>query len=238
MKEKQKIKVSLSTVLLIFTVLIIAVMAYFMYAQKKSSDEEIKQLQDKISSLQANTENNATTDNSEIKIVSDILDYDERLFPSIYIDENGYVYYNANFVYGKSEKEYKPICAQDNSKIKPNTIIVQSRSTLNEITPGTTTRYTFIADSKVYEFDYYFDSNTKREVFSDHAKIKYDTPISKYKFIEIKDEYGGHSIDMKLIDANKKEYDLIDIAIAYDLKTAKDLIYDSWHMDFDKEYDV
>lgn len=252
MEEKQGIRISLSTLFLILAILVIAVMAYFMYVGKKSSDEQIKQLEEKISNLQINTEknniveenisenqeSNLTTNNSEIKIVSDICNGGELHWPSIYIDESGYIYYNAKFNYSNNEKEYKPICNENKDKIKPNTIIVQSPTVRNGLDPNITTTYIFLTDSKVYQFSYYFNENLNKEVFSEYAEIKYDISLSKYKFLEVKDQYGGHTIDMNLISANGKENKLTDIMLAYDLKTNKDLISDSWHMDFEKEYDI
>lgn len=247
---KKRIKVRLFIFFLILSVLVIAVMAYFMYAEKKYQDEKLKQLEEKNSNLQINTKknnmveenisenqkSNSATNSSEIKIVSDICDGGESNWPSIYIDEEGYIYYNANFYYNNTEKEYKSICNQYKDKIKPTTIILQTPTERNGIDPNKTIIYTFITDSKVYQFSYYFNENLKENVFSEYAEIKYDISLSKYKFIEIKDQYGGHTIDMNLISDKGEENKLIDIMLAYDLKTNKDLILDSWHMDFEKEY--
>ena len=60
MEEKQPIKLSILTVLLIIAIIVIAIMGYFIYnlsTQNKSSEDEVKSLNDKISKLENSIEN-------------------------------------------------------------------------------------------------------------------------------------------------------------------------------------
>ncbi len=250
MEEKPKGKRSLLIFFLILVILVIVVISCFMYVKNKSLKEEIKSLEEKISDLQTTieqnnniqdneSENQSTPNDTEIKIVSDITNGQERLWPSIYIDENGYIYYNTTFNYvDNNEKTYQLICDQNENKIKPTAIIVQSPTVRNELDPNIITTYTFLTDSKVYQFTYYFDEKSNKEMFSEYAEIKYDISLSKYQFLEVKDQYGGHTIDVKLMSSDGKEEIITDIMLAYDVKTNSNLIFDSWNMDFEKEYDI
>lgn len=84
MKEKNTIEIHLSTILLIFTIIIIAIMTYFIFRlsnEKKSVEEKVNKLNDEIYNLEnkssdlqekidsiSNTINNNINDNHEIDL--------------------------------------------------------------------------------------------------------------------------------------------------------------------------
>ena len=110
MKEtKEPIKVNVSTFLLIIAMIIIGVMAYFMYSQKMQSDKDIANLQDEAKKSQATivelqgkvatpTEANNTEKNSKETSASTS-------------NENQFSTYQSNF-----EKTYKSVVAKDEGK--------------------------------------------------------------------------------------------------------------------------
>ena len=247
--EKNSTKMSLSTAICFIIIFLLVVALIFVYLQ---NDKRTKDLEDKIALLEEQQNNTADTntivnnntmnnnevviDNkeNEIKIVGRVGDGDETLYPAIYIDENGYVYYNSEFSYGSTKIEYRRICDKDGNAIKPNMIILQTPSTRNQIDPKITDMYTFLTDNGIYEFNYYYDDVEGKEIFSKYAEIKYNEVMNDYKFLEAKDQYGGHTINMLLSNENN-EQKLIDINIAFDVKTKTNLIADSWHMDLEQD---
>ena len=182
-----------------------------------------------------NNEVNIDNKENEIKIIGRVGDGDETMYPAIYIDENGYVYYNSDFSYGSTKIEYKKIYDKDGNAINPNMIILQTPSTRNQIDPKITDMYTFLTDSGVYQFNYYYDDTEGKEVFSKYAEIIYNEAMNEYKLLEVKDQYGGHTINMVIKSNNNNEQKLVDINIAYDVKTKTNLIEDSWHMNLEQE---
>lgn len=252
MEEKKTIKISLSTFFLLIAIIIICIMGYFLY--KMNSDKsaetnktaeiqnevngEINAVNENKTNNISNTINNNESTNTEqkTKIICDIADGDDVIWPTIYMDENGYVYYNSNYnnVTNK-EIEYKKIYDKNNNAVKANMIILQFPTTHNQIDPNITCTYTFLTDSKVYQFNYYYDNTEGKEIFSKNAEIKYNEAMPNYKFLEVKDQYSGHTINMSLSSINKNEQKLVDIVLAYDVKTKTNLIADSWHMNLEQD---
>lgn len=110
MKEtKDPIKVNVSTFLLIIAMIIIGVMAYFMYSQKMQSDKEIANLQDEAKKSQATINELqgkvvATTETSNIEESS-------KETSASTSNENQFNTYQSNF-----EKTYKSVVAKYEGK--------------------------------------------------------------------------------------------------------------------------
>ena len=253
MEGKNVAKISLSTFFLIFAILVIIVMGVFIYKltnEKNVEAQKLQELQRQINVLNENNTNNIANNANSNALIQDKENIDVEsinlyaageginvdVYPIIYTDENGYIYYDSN--YGDTNNtsiQYKKICDKNNNAIKVSMIILQTPSTRNAIDPKITCKYVFLTDSGVYQFDYYYSDEEGREVFSKYAEIKYNEVVNDYKFLEVKDQYGGHTINMLLKFDNNNEQKLIDISTAYDVKTKTDLIEDSWHMNLEQE---
>ena len=180
--------------------------------------------------------NEADITEQKAKIICDITGVGDGKWPTIYMDESDYVYYNSNYNNATNKEiEYQKIYDKDSNAIKANMIILQFPTERNKIDPNITCTYTFLTDSKVYQFNYYYDGTEGKEIFSKTAEIKYNEAMPNYKFLEVKDQYGGHTINMSLTSINKNEHKLVDIVLAYDVKAKTDLIADSWLMNLEQD---
>jgi len=104
MKEtKEKIKVNVSTFLLIIAMIIIGVMAYFMYSQKMKLDKEIANLQNEAKKLQSTIVELQGTE-AILSEASNIENSSKEIATS---NENQFSIYQSNF-----EKTYKSVIGE------------------------------------------------------------------------------------------------------------------------------
>ena len=114
MKEtKEPIKVNVSTFLLIIAMIIIGVMAYFMYSQKMQSDKEIANLQDEakksqatINELQNKLDNVANIANNKISNTEEKTNIENKT-NSTATKENDEIQYDYELTIGQIEEELK-----------------------------------------------------------------------------------------------------------------------------------
>lgn len=102
MEKKEPINVNVSTFLLIIAMIIIGVMAYFMYSQKIQSDKEIANLQDEAKSSKATI--NELQGKVAVATETNITEKSSKETSTSTSNENQFSTYQSNF-----EKTYKSV---------------------------------------------------------------------------------------------------------------------------------